>query len=528
MKFIKTVVLLGSAVMATAKDASEFTQDEIETIARELQEDTFESVFLRDPEVCEPKPKCVEAGGFCARSADVCNRRGMAFVQRGCYGRRCGCCIKRPSAEGIPTVVHALGMALEKSGLAEMDTAYANEYSMEGMLAETSKLELKVHGLSATGGEVDIELVSMSLHGYSSSGLPGTFISQPGQTVKCKLGSSCEVAGHIWDGSMPNVIQKEDADTNTEELVFAPEMPGATLKLVLRDWTPETEPVADMPKPGVGQISADVIVEARDPKVQLDVPSPQIFQVEYTVQPLDPSLVEIGQWVPNPFHFERKQQLCLQPVFVAQRRCLLYMFGRCWYYTTTSTSGAGLAFGKPRTDSEWKKVDVIFHWRAPVTVNDYTGKYQSLLESEMTDLHAEYSANDCVEIFFVEEFSPSSTYGGGACWGSGTAGAKIISSDEQVACGVDRTHLAHEVGHALGLMHPGGATAALSAGSRGTLMCPSGWQRDNPSRNSRDNGNNVVNPLVINTWAWSSWFPFPDCSGDPSCGECVLVDEPCV
>ncbi len=42
----------------------------------------------------------------------------------------------------------------------------------------------------------------------------------------------------------------------------------------------------------------------------------------------------------------------------------------------------------------------------------------------MTDLRNEVSEDDCVEVFFVKKFSPSSTYGGGACWSSGTANAK--------------------------------------------------------------------------------------------------------
>ena len=57
---------------------------------------------------------------------------------------------------------------------------------------------------------------------------------------------------------------------------------------------------------------------------------------------------------------------------------------------------------------------------------------------------------DCVEVFFVPEFSPSNLHGGGATWLVGVEGAKVIISDEQVNCspdedGVDLTHLAHQV-----------------------------------------------------------------------------------
>jgi hypothetical protein len=215
---------------------------------------------------------------------------------------------------------------------------------------------------------------------------------------------------------------------------------------------------------------------------------------------------------------ERKKNMCVQPVRTAYRRCLLSLFGLCWLRSPFYTySGSGLAFGRPGADEQWGKVDITFTWRPWITIYDSTGKYQSLTTGdEMDDLRAEVSVDDCVEVFFVRSFSPSDTYGGGACWGSGTANAKIISSDEQVACGVDQTHLAHELGHALGLMHPGSGGVE---GSTGTLLCPSGWQRDNPRRNSRDNGNNVVNPLLVNYWGVFT-LDSHECNDSASCGTC--------
>jgi hypothetical protein len=218
---------------------------------------------------------------------------------------------------------------------------------------------------------------------------------------------------------------------------------------------------------------------------------------------------------------EVNKNLCVQPVRTRYRKCLFEMFGTCWIRSPTYTySGDGLAFGRPMADSLWGQVDITFTWRPWITVDDTTGKYQSLTEgAEMTDLRNEVSEDDCVEVFFVKKFSPSSTYGGGACWSSGTANAKIISSDEQVACGVDKTHLAHELGHALGLMHPGTGHATLPDGSSGTLLCGSGWQRDNPRRNSRDNGNNAVNPLLVTYF--DSWdIDTPACTSSADCGSC--------
>lgn len=227
-------------------------------------------------------------------------------------------------------------------------------------------------------------------------------------------------------------------------------------------------------------------------------------------------IVEFEYWSKFKL-YERKKNLCVQPVRTKYRECLFEMFGLCWLRSPTYTySGDGLAFGKPGANDEWGKVDITFTWRNWITIDDTTGKYQSLTEAEMSSLRSEVNEDDCIEVFFVRKFNPSSTYGGGACWSSGTANAKIISSDEQVACGVDKTHLAHELAHAMGLMHPG---SGGNEGDTGTLACPSGWQRDNPRRNSRDNGNKVVNPLLLNYWgAWT--FSNPDCNDSASCGTC--------
>jgi hypothetical protein len=103
----------------------------------------------------------------------------------------------------------------------------------------------------------------------------------------------------------------------------------------------------------------------------------------------------------------------------------------------------------------------------------------------------------------------------GATYSSGLAGAKIISTDQNVD-GVDLTHLAHELGHALSLMHPGTGTA--KDGSTGTLMCPSGFNNDNPKINSQENKDRVSNPML--TFALKLVTAGPDCTNSATCGAC--------
>ncbi len=109
--------------------------------------------------------------------------------------------------------------------------------------------------------------------------------------------------------------------------------------------------------------------------------------------------------------------------------------------------------------------------------------------------------------------------GGGATFGSGTASSKIISSDGNARGGIDLTHLAHELGHVLGLRHPGAAaTASAVPASSGTLMCPSGYLNDNPKVNSQENKNLISNPLL--TFAIKFISPGPDCINSADCGAC--------
>jgi hypothetical protein len=217
-----------------------------------------------------------------------------------------------------------------------------------------------------------------------------------------------------------------------------------------------------------------------------------------------PVAVEIG-WFPV---IEVAKRLCVQPVRIGQLTVsgfppvIQFKF-----------SGAGLAFGKPGAITQWNKADVVFEWRDWMTV--WNSSYMAFSQGESAALRAEVDADDCVEVFFVDTFTPSVFWGGGATYSSGLAGAKIISSDQNVN-GVDLTHIAHELGHVLSLMHPGTGTA--KDGSTGTLMCPSGFNNDNPKMNSQQNKDRVSNPLL--TFALKIVTAAPDCANSASCGAC--------
>lgn len=198
------------------------------------------------------------------------------------------------------------------------------------------------------------------------------------------------------------------------------------------------------------------------------------------------------------------RRLCIQPV-----RIFSFFGGFPVFF---HLSGDGLAFGQPGNNTQWAKADVVFTYRDWITL--FRSQYSTLTSDEVFDLLDEVNVDDCIEVYFVDRFSPQDMFGGGATAGSGTASAKVVSSDENADFGVDLTHLAHEVGHVLGLPHP----TATNSSSTNTLMCPSGFNNDNPKRNSQENKNNLSNPLL--TFTFKLLTSGPDCNVSADCGPC--------
>ena len=211
--------------------------------------------------------------------------------------------------------------------------------------------------------------------------------------------------------------------------------------------------------------------------------------------------------------FEIARKLCIQPV-----RLMRFTFSGFFPpIFNLQVTGEGLPFGEPGLRTEWRKADVVFEIREWKTL--FNSSFFVTSESETDELRALVDDDDCIEVFFVRDFSPQDLFGGGATFGSGTASAKVISSDGNARGGIDFTHLAHEVGHVLGLRHPGAApTASAQPASTGTLLCPSGFLRDNPRVNSQQNKDLVSNPLLV--LAIKLRTPGPDCQNSADCGAC--------
>jgi hypothetical protein len=172
----------------------------------------------------------------------------------------------------------------------------------------------------------------------------------------------------------------------------------------------------------------------------------------------------------------------------------------------------------------WRRVCVDFTVRDFMYVVNSDWKTLTYESQEEQDLMNSVNVDDCVEIFFIERWGRGdrAVNGGGVTYAGGEAGAKIITSDENDN-GVDLNHLAHELGHALDLKHPGSGCPGEDCpdridGTPGTVMCPSGYLNDNPDIQSEENGRNANNPLL--TFTRIRCCRDADCTDAGDCGDC--------
>lgn len=139
----------------------------------------------------------------------------------------------------------------------------------------------------------------------------------------------------------------------------------------------------------------------------------------------------------------------------------------------------------------WGKLGVTFHELAAVTLTDATHKTQGGTDPERAAILGLRTAAG-IEVFIVD--NEVADVGGAARFGPRGPDSKIIMSDR----GTSNTLLAHELGHALGLGHPG--EAGGHGGDAGTIMEPSGSNSTaNPTRNTMVNHDRMTWPSIGST-----------------------------
>lgn len=237
-------------------------------------------------------------------------------------------------------------------------------------------------------------------------------------------------------------------------------------------------------------------------QVQLELATPTVIgSIRNTIVRLDLSLV----WLLT----EPAEVLKVQPVFLGTG--------------PEDPTATGAVFNTliTRALETWKKCGttrcITLLANSPIYIDNDDYRILSGPDEAVT-FKGEVNIPDAVEVFVAERWDPLYD-GGGACWSSGTASAKIVTCDQQLSvpcpppcgggsCGdVNYYHLGHELGHAMNLKHPGEGDGVRPEGSITSIMEPSGFCADNPNIQSAHNCRSASNPIMY--WGRSI------CTGTP-------------
>jgi hypothetical protein len=465
---------------------------------------------------CPKSRKCSKYGGFPSIEAECSKYDGYYFVSNDDFGNKqlknkiCGCCIPKGKQNSISSITGEY-FQLESThiGASSSTTDFSEDTNRISMNVDESASGMPILSSLNLLAQDDNQNV-WSFHAAPRSETP---IECDGE--RCKATVKGHASSKLLDELAPEIPNEKDhlfLGTIVSALVDI-EFDDPTNDSRLKDFIANRNVEDSFQSQGF--VAANIIIRAgekasslKDINLSLDLTRFSIFKWI----PIGPIII-----YPPIVLQERKRNLCLQPVRVRQRDCKFKIFGICFMPTYTY-SGDGLAYGKPKANELWEQVDITFTWKDWKTINDNAGKYKAVTEAEMSDLRSEITDDPCcIEIFFVDSFSPSDLYGGGATFSSGTANAQIVSSDENLLNPNER-HLAHEALHVLGLGHPG-SSSSLTPGSTGTVACPSGFYADNPDVQSVENGLNAANPLLI-SYLGSWTFSTPACTDSSDCGSC--------
>lgn len=189
-----------------------------------------------------------------------------------------------------------------------------------------------------------------------------------------------------------------------------------------------------------------------------------------------------GEWKPLS-DSNTDSNICIQ---VNRRRLILQPVGFRASASDASPSGGTAAAQLGTAQSVWNKACIQLEVRPTILITDATLK----TSSDLTAIRNAYTDPDpaVVEVFFVANSLPAQ--GGGQAGGIGVASCKPVIAEPN---GGNPVLVSHELGHVLGLQHPG----AGSNSDTGTVMAPTGSAM-NPGTNlvTYFMAANIANPVL--------------------------------